>query len=334
MTNPPIDTYFGDSLTEGDLPSGARNLTYPWAVSSAAGRYANVLAIAGSNTADQAPYIYGYTPQPGSRTFIMLGCNDRIMRGDSVADQAIYSGSLGALLYWLAGSPQPAASSASWSFPAGTWNAPEAYGIGKYTAENGAQAQVTFSGDIFTLGYLLYDSGLGPVLGSFTVTIDGVEKGSFCEVPPAKIAAGPNNVPYIPALARIAGCGPGEHTALITVTGPEGSYVFLDWAGAGGTNGVPTYLLTIPRCAPTYGLPIPLNYPTQDESVAVYNAIIDDLAAQAVADGLTNVSLIDTVPWLNPACDLGPDGLHPTQQGQMNLAACVIAALNEMCRPR
>lgn len=313
--------FFGDSVTSGGLSgqsTGEFGAGYPFIFSSFRGEECVDKAIAGSTSANLiytagqlSLALYGTVPQVDDRFFIMIGTNDRIQRGFGAGALALFKAALLAEVYWLA-SNKVVARDAAWTFT-GTWaNDWPGLTVGKYSATVGSKASVAFDGDVLAFGYVLMVAG-----GSFSVTVDGVSKGTFSSVAPANPSVPPFNQGASPALLRIAGCGSGVHVAEFTVV--SAATILLDWVWT-GANDLPVHLLTIPRCDPA-------NYPSSDAGVAAYNATIADVAALAVADGL-NVSVIDVSSRIDPlSADLMGDGVHPSNRGHLNIVGLLNAVL-------
>lgn len=333
------NVHYGDSITAGEVAGQG----YPWLFAMVRGDKVNNQARGGSNFADVALQAYAHTPIAGERQFIMVGANDRIHRGDNAADLQLFQQGIGALLYKLGA--QKATLTAS-----GACATDNVYGFG-YTCNNpGDTISFQFTGPTLALGYRAYDmqavggGPLVPIVGSFSVAVDGVNVGTFATTPVAKIASGPRYCdysvgswpcPFAPQLLRLTGFAPGvSHTAVLTVQPNTYPAVTINWASSGLSSGAPIVALTMTRSLVAAAPSCNGNqcYTYFDQSTAAYNSAISAATQQAAADGL-NVTLVDTSAYVSPYAgadvndgDLGPDNLHPSLMGQANLAAALVAA--------
>jgi len=303
--------FAGDSLTD-PVTLGTYGLVYPALFSCWRLEGAINIAKAGSCAADQALAIYLNPPEVGDRCFLMLGTNDlgpvaNSGRGYGAAALSLYSTTMLSYLYFMGGNIRTARD-AAWSYT-GTWG--DNASIGKYSNTAGSTAAVQFSGDVFAMSHLLVDG----IAGSFSLAIDGVNKGTFSPVPPATINTWYAHQSWAPSLIRIAGCGAGDHTAVLTLVS---GYVLPDFIWL-GPSGVSAYGLTIPRMrAPAVGT---------DAGVAAYNSALAGAIATASGDGIV-AALIDTFAAIDPASpDLVLDGIHPTNQGHLKLHAALRAVI-------
>jgi hypothetical protein len=174
MTN----IFAGDSITD-PATLGTAGIVYAQWFSAMRGENAVNIAQGGSCAADQALAIYANPAASGDKYFFLLGTNDLANRGYGSAALALYSTTILSFLYFMGGVTKTARDPA-WSY-SGSWT--NSAGVGKYSSQVGATASVNFSGDIFAMSYLLSDL----VTGTFSVTIDGINKGAFSVVPPAAI---------------------------------------------------------------------------------------------------------------------------------------------------
>jgi len=303
--------FAGDSITD-PATLGQYGIVYPQWFSALRLETADNIAKAGSCAADQALAIYANPPATGDKCFLMLGTNDlgpnaNSGRGYGAAALTLYSTTMLSYLYFMGGNVKTARDPA-WSYT-GTWG--NNASVGKYSNTVGSIATVQFSGDVFAMSHLLADG----VPGSFSITIDGVNKGTFSPVPSTTINTWYLHQTWAPALIRIAGCGAGVHTAVITLIS---GYVLPDWIWL-GSSGVPVYGLTVLReRAPSVGT---------DAGVAAYNSTLSAAIATAAGDGIS-AALVDTSAAIDPTgADLLSDGVHPTNQGQLKISAAIRAVL-------
>lgn len=295
---------------------GSAGIYYPWLLATMT-RNPNLLNFArnANAAADQADAIYARNPVAGDRHFYLVGTADRAINGCTPAALQLFSMILGAEVTWLACDKKVANVEGAWTW-SGAWLPGGAYGgIGKYSVTPGDYAEATFMGDVCRLGYTVENSW-GK---SFTLSIDGVERGTYSAGPPTGIVSAYGR-PYAPALAAVSGCGPGQHTARLTVNPGYGA-VEVDWLST-GPNGLPLYLLTLPVTSD----------PGVDLAISIYNGVIRAVATSAADDGL-NVTVVDTGSAIDRATDLcvtnrqGLDGIHPNSSGHMKMTIALLDAL-------
>lgn len=337
------NVHYGDSITAGEVA----NISYANIFASIRGDRVVNTARGGSTIADVAIQVYAHSPVVGERQFIMVGANDRIHRGDNASDIQLFQQGIAALYYRLGTqhailTPSPSCST------------DVTYGLGFTCYNPGETISFSFTGPVLTLGYRAYDlqavggGPLVPVVGSFSVTVDGVAMGTFATTPVAKIATGPRvcdyNVgswpcPFAPQLLRIPGFSSGPHSVILTVQDSSCASsgcnaVTINWAGSGVSSGVPIVALAITRsmvaAAPSCNGSQCYTY--YDQSTAAYNTAISAIVSQAIADGIS-ATFVDTWNFVSPYVgqdgnngDLASDLLHPSVYGQHNLAAALVAA--------
>lgn len=302
---------FGDSVSAGKGTAGYTvgpgASYYPDIVAMMAGKRLLNLAVGGMMAADACDVVYANPLEADDSTSLFFGVNDSRQYGTDANKLACYKSILAALTYFLGQNCISAQTCPS----AGTWS-PSGYYYASTTP--GSRINFTFNGDVLTFGYGQQRSP-GVYAGEFKVTSDGVDMGHFSFGPPADFTTFDGRT-YATMLGRIAGCGTGCHAGAIEVV--SGS-VYLNWIGQ-SIKPNPIYLLT------TYLMNF-YGPNGSDAAVAALNAQVAAVAAQAAADGL-NVTCLDTGSTIDRTVDLlavnplgQPDGLHPTQQGNANLAS-------------
>lgn len=299
---------FGDSVTAGNgiagWTVGPGASYYPNIVAMMAGKRLLNLATGGTMAADACDVIFANPLGAGDSASIFFGVNDSPQYGTDANKLACYKSILSAHAYFLG---QSVSSASTWT-QAGTWATNSPY---THSSSAGSTLTTTFSGDLLTFGY---GQQVG-YSGEFSVTVDGINKGSFYFNPLANFTTN-NGRNYATMLGRIDGCGAGSHTVVFTVVAGN---VFINWIGQ-SIKSNPIYLLTT-YLLNSYGAN------GSDAAIAALNTQVAAVATQATADGL-NVTCLDTGSTIDRTVDLltvnqlgQPDGIHPTQQGNVNLAS-------------
>lgn len=309
------NAWFGNSETAGGfVTSGLPRLYHPWMVSYLREEGIENYAVGGSHATHQSVAIFGNTPAANRRYFYSVGTNDNIGKGYASAQIETFKSIVSAQVYWMAGN-KVIGQNAAWSYT-GNWSNNNLLGIGKYTGTPGDTATITFTGDLFLFGYIIGDSPYG---GTFNIAIDSVDKGTFPITAGTIIQSGGAGPNWGPAVLRVAGLGSGSHTAVITAveantTTPR--LVFVEWLGV-GSNNLPVYLLANPNLNQSIW---PANV---YDGVSVYNTALSGIASQAASDGY-NVTYLDTSL---TGTDMGPDGAHPTNQGEAKKTNILLNAI-------
>lgn len=320
---------FGDSITAG---TGA---------SDAAHRYINLLAtykgwtltnnaVSGSQISDptQIDMLYDTTITADMNIVTLAGANDMRTSQSNAALQQTYRNSLLAALAYCA-LPDTYKTWAPSMSSTGTWVTSPSVSNGKglRSSTNGSTLTTTVEGDTVYVGYVVspnYD-------GTFTVTIDGVNRGTFsttASVPTRTVDSGE----WANVAVRFTGLSDKPHTVVVTITSSTGKDVWIDWIGG---NGIP-YEITGPNvwvgncCRMTSG-----GYSTwggSDTLVAVWNNMIREVCEALASDGL-NVLLVETTDALDPATGLDTDGLHPNDTGHQQIADAFAAKMSSFSKP-
>ena len=229
---------FGDSEIAGALITDVPRLYHACLTALWRGEDFEQHAVSGYVVPAMADRVYAHSPAAGERFEIQIGTNDLLAHGAGAAAVEVFSSSVSALALWLAGNKSVAT---GWSFT-GSWSTTGTT-PGKYTTSAGATASGSFTGDVLLLGYTISD--LVSSMGRFTLSVDGVNQGTFSCAAGSSTARNIDTNSYAPALIRLAGFGAGAHTFLITAL-DAGKIVFVDWVSS-GSNGLLCSILSIPK---------------------------------------------------------------------------------------
>lgn len=305
---------FGDSITLGVAASSGHSWV---ALVQSVGLSLTNCGVSGAMAIDGAPSIYATTPSATDKFTIAYGTNDEITYGTSAQKRGYYKAALAAYIAWLGSALTSGQSGITYS---GTWTNLSSYGgaLFKRSDQNGSTASFSFSGDVLYLTTLQQDIATG----TFSIVIDGMNKGSFSTAAPGINST--LGASFGPQLIRIAGLGAGLHNVVLTVTSPSGGANAI-YIGPWGTPspGASVALQNVLRLSnAAYS-----TYSVTEANVASYCADVSDLCSTYAADGL-NVRLVDAFKAVNPCCDLSQsDGVHPVDSGHAKLAAQYIAIL-------
>jgi hypothetical protein len=313
---------WGDSITYGMLASVAAK-KYANLVTAAQGWTLIDSGVSGNMVADFGSPIYAVAVKPYDRYSYMIGTNDGRHNGVSAPLQALYKSGLAAQMAWLAIPDENKLYGISGAVTyTGAWTAtPTGWTLGKYTQAAGATAAFSVTGTTIYIGTIVIDTTFG-LSSSWTVTVDGVNQGSFTSVTSETLTtfnATPHN---IPGLIRIAGLSAGTHAVVVTQTS---GIVYFDWA-AGNANAATStgpflwQSSIIRQSTSGYG-----TFGSSDTIVAAYNVDVADNVAKLLADGL-HVYLWDSWAAVNNTTDLA-DGLHPNDAGHAKIAAALEAEI-------
>ncbi|MBX3732591.1 MAG: hypothetical protein KF791_08360 [Verrucomicrobiae bacterium] len=342
---------FGDSITWGSSPSA------PVAQNNWNGVVANSLGLSLTNLAYSSACIpdIAWQAMPGfpitnaafhggsgvaspttittnDVSVILTGYNDA--RDNFAGDPSyitFYRNALAHVAAWL-GIPTSAKRYAQTASSTGSWINYAQHGgaIGRSSSVNGSTLTWTnLMGRTVYIGYL--DSS-DDSLGSFTVTVDGVSRGTFaCNTAYANRAvrssqgpipnqAGPNGdgtITQTPVLARISGLDDTTHTVVITVSALP---VTILWAGGSGdacaaqgyTSGPSVWIGGTLRCNPAGSFSKP------DQDMGVFTKAQRHVAAALASDGL-RVQHVPAGEVFSPS-NMSGDNVHPNSAGHAQIA--------------
>jgi lysophospholipase L1-like esterase len=318
---------FGDSITQGYNSTNHLTTAYVPLIGAAANLTVINNGFSGDMIGDQADSILATTVNSGYIYTYALGTNDeRIYSTSTNKLQDFKSAHLSTVAYLAIEDARKIKGISGSVTYTGTW-ATDAYLIGKFATTNGSTATFSVRGRTVLIGYWKY---YGSYTGSMSVTVDGVNKGSYSITPTAgeDITTGHGRA-YIPALFIVSGLSDGNHTVVLTAT--VGDFIPFDWAAGVDYDllGPKVYVANIAHMTSAgYG-----TYGGSDDNINTYNRVIRNNVAYLASMGL-NVALVDVCNVTNPATDLDTDGLHPTDAGHAKWAAAFLRVMNGLTQPR
>lgn len=305
----------GDSITKGE----AVTTPFPAYIAGAKGWSAVNNGVNGAQAADIADSVYALNIDGTSINVIAVGINDARTANGDATKKAIYASTHLAELAFSAFKTKLKADSPYLicqgfaSVGGGQW------GWGKWSNVYGESVSGSVSGSVVYVGYTARDT----MAGTFTVTIDGANKGTFSNSGGGKI----NTVlgrTWTPQVLRFGGLASGTHSVVITNVTSGTGYVHFDWMAGTGDQSAPlpsVYVGNITRMSPsgytTYG--------GSDTVMDDYNRIIMQNVMLLSKDGLAVFS-VNSQDAISPATDLA-DGIHPTQAGYNSIGDVFLTTL-------
>lgn len=283
----------------------------------------------GSTVADLLAAAFNFGPVVGDQYIMWLATNDKILSGDITNRESSSFESHLALLLQLASKEGSVKVSAQSATAAGTWanSVFSSRAFGKSSATNGSTLTFTVSGTTVAV-QSFWENSNG---GTFSVTIDGVGKGSFSNQPPGNLVVSNVGATVGPAVNLITGLASGSHTVVITVTSATNvsNNVYIGFV-AGYVQGA--------SISATDPLVVAIN--TQDFTTAGntaqscntarntrFKTAIAANVATALGLGL-NVKLVDADALLGANASLFTSGgIHPNETGYNLIKNAVIAAI-------
>lgn len=263
--------------------------------------------INGGQTADQTANLCSITIGAADAGVVELGFNDMWYYGNDLNKIGYFRAGYQSILAYLA---TPSKQLGKNTPSVGQWVNTPSFGIGKKTTNPGDTITFTVSGTTVYFGTIQF-SGID---GSYSVTIDGVSKGTF-----QTNAPGMNTHLQMPCgqkVLRFAGLSSGSHSVLITAISGN---VFAEWCSGNTQANKPlVYALNITHCTAA-GYAYDANTPINDTVHDTYNATISSAVQDLVSDGL-NVVLVDDAALNIPSEDTYSDGVHPNDTGHCKIA--------------
>lgn len=305
---------YGDSITTGTGATSFAN-SYLGLLQTDLGVTFSNQAVSTSMAMDQATALYSIAASSGDVTTIMLGTNDQAKYNTDATKLDYYVKALRAFGIYTGAVTTPATPANGVSYTAGWITGGYAWSsYGSTTV--GSTATFSATGNTIALGMICQY----PNASTFSVTIDGVNKGTF-----ATGAADMKTIlnrAYGPMCLAFTGLGAGSHTVVITVVN-GGTQVYLQW-----------FSVLTPKSGVVYvNTPYAVNYTIggSDANVDTYNAALASLVTELSGYGLT-VSLADANSVLVKATDMA-DNVHPNNAGHLKIRNKVYTAITGNASP-
>lgn len=322
-------TDFGTLLTQGGKTRGiiGDSLSLYGGGTVLADHYGwtlNNTARGGDAVADQGPKTFRYQPIAGDIYAVWLGTNDKNLGGGITArENDTKAGHLATIMHLAtkeANKVRPPAMTKT-----GTWIALNSFstdGNGTGTVTNGSTLTASVTGtDICIVGW--WDSTT--TTGAFSITIDGVSKGSFNAFPASGNLG--NQVTIGPFALLFSGLSNAAHTVVLTATSGVGQPVYISYF-SGHVSGA-----SINPADPLVAVSNIHDYTaagnTAQGTTTAQNLRYCTLIAANVttAQGLgLNVKLVDIVSIITSS-DIIADGIHLTQGGYLKVRDAFVAQI-------
>ena len=321
------------------------SITFGTGASTTATDYVNRLALAknwtvnnqgvsGSkvNDTNVTDYSYAKTAANGDNTTLMIGVNNSQQNGTDLNYLDTFRGNVAAVSAWLT-IPDGFKIRASAATKTGTWAVNTGiYGSMDYVSTTNASTMTAIVTG--TTAYIGHIRSVG-VTGTFTVTIDGVNCGTFntSGSVPARIV---DSATYGAYLLRFPGLKTGPHTIVVTVTSVTSASnpVYIDWFGGNGfehdINDPCLWLANTTRATSAY---YTAHAPFTDAAVSLYNNAVAEVYNDLSTDGL-NIMFVDAAHAYIIPTDVAADGLHPADSGHQKLANVFASAMSSIVKPR
>lgn len=325
---------FGDSTGTGTGAITPSTDGYVPTLSTARALTVTNRSVSGDQAADQLKLVNAITVANGHMSTLFIGLNDTRQFGANRQKLTTFKRAHMAAVAWLA-IPDAMKLKAQGSGIAftGTWANDAANGnIGKSIAPGTAgTATATVYGSTVYIGYIVLGTN---VVSDFTVTVDGVVRGTWSCTPNGGGAiATQNALSYAGALIRIPGLTEDKHTVLISVAAGNTGTVFLDWIGSNLTgpnkDGPNVFVGNLYRLNSTGYAVAPAN--SSDAVIALANGMIRQNVDILASDGL-NVALVDIASRFDPAVHLNADGVHPNNAGHLIVRDAFREPMNQIGR--
>ena len=258
----------------------------------------------------------------------LTGYNDMRYFGTDANGLETYQRTLRAGVAWISRAYADCfqANHGGWAYT-GTWTSASVCGlVTKYSNTSGDIAQISVTGTAVTVAWI---SRFGLDDGStFTIKIDGATvatvDSNFGSDSGYQAGASLRSR-YAPMALRFDGLAAGAHTVTLTLT--SAGYTQVAFVTGNGEATQPKVMLGGPlkMTAGGYASSSPYNAGS-DTAVANYAAAIQDVVADAVADG-RDVTYIDVNLFYTPAADVDTDLIHPTNQGHAHIFDAFVSGL-------
>jgi hypothetical protein len=286
---------------------------------------ANITARGGNTVADQSPDTFMFNPAQGDIYPLWLGTNDKNLGGGITNRETTTQLGHLALVLHLATKEGANKVRAQSMTAAGTWanmtstTDPK----GRSSTTNGSTLTCSVTGtSVAVVGYWNNSQA-----GQFSVTIDGVSKGTFNATPPGALV--PSNIGLTsgPFAQTFTGLSNTTHTVVITVVSATSAsnVVYIGFvAGYGSVVNIADPLVVVANTHDYTAAANTANGTTTAQNTR-YKTLIAANVTTAQSFGL-NVYLVDADALIGNSALLGPDGLHPLQSGYLVMRQAFVSA--------
>ena len=284
-----------------------------------------ITAVGGDCVADQGNESFMFSPAQGDTFLLWLGTNDKTLGADDADKESNTQKGHLAILFQLGIKDGVNKVRANAMSSTGTWTAlgttidPR----GKYSSTNGSTLTASVSGTTVALVGWRNNTQAG----QFSVTIDGVNKGTF-SCTPAGAKAPSALIGYGPFALTFGSLANTSHTVVITVTSATNAsnVVYMSFvAGLGSTIDPADPKVFVGNTHEFTAAANTLRSITAGRNDR-YKTIISGNVTTAQGLGI-NAHPVDVDAAIGDA-DLGSDGLHPNQDGYIKVRDAFIAVMD------
>ena len=269
--------------------------------------------LSASQAADMSRVAQEEYPPVGWETYnIGVDGNDAAKYKTDAGKQAFFKNTLRATIAWLLLTDKKTGwGPQAWITFGGTWTqSPSPCPCGKYTTQAGASASATVSGTTVWIG--LSEGDYVDMSESVTVTIDGIDRGTFSVKRPGITTI--LGQWWGRCAWYFGGLSAGNHTVVIT-NNQSGKFLHLDWI-AGSDQADPSLVRVgnmVKATAWRYA-----NDGYTQSVIETYNTIIADVVAEFTANSL-RVLLVDQFSVFDPVTQAADQYGHPNDVGYLGL---------------
>lgn len=337
---------FGDSIMAGANASGAVDHYSPGNHPVGVNAFMSILrrrlglplqnfAIGGNELMDQARlYIFRNTPSATTLVIQATGANDEKIKTTAAQHQFLQELEI-ACDVWLAAQPAVVRAQSGLVARTGTWAATntdlgDIWAFGLKTNTLNSSLTVEVEGPAVVVGMLVIDPDLYPTTAEYTVTIDGVVKGTFSHTAGDGIVSRQGGG-VAPRGLLFEGLGDGSHTVVVKYVtagafGIECGFIAgLNYADC--SSGALLHVETIAK-QKTGG------YADggSDVNTIAINAIKSNVVSK-LSDYGCRIKLVDRFSVITDA-DIDADYIHPLDSGHLKIANAEFASVDVFSVPK
>lgn len=307
----------GDSLSVNGIASQLADW-YGWRL--------NITAKGGDAAADQANCAFRFSPAQGDIFTCWTGTNDNFLCGTDSNKKSVSQSAHLSMLLQLAtkeGSNKVRAASMT---ATGTWasGAADTDVLARNSSTNGSTLSCSVTGT--TVALVGWQAA--SFTGQFSVTIDGVNKGTFSSAIPGGAVPSNQGKPFAPFAQLFTGLSNAAHTVVIAVTSATGASAVVDIsfvAGYGSTINSSDPLVVTANIYDLGSTGNTLNG-TTSANIAAYSALISANVTTARGIGL-NVKIVDAASIVQVSDINTTDRIHLIQSGYLKVRDGFVAQI-------
>ena len=322
--NPAV--FWGDSFTLGVGASAGKGFSN--IISDVIKAQELNMGLSGGSIVDISKRVFTTETNLGNINFILPGFNDQAHFGENSNNLQSYGDSLEAIITYVSiPNVNKVFSSSNSVVRDGVWNTFNEYGgTGLYTDVVGSKLTFTIDGDTAILQYIQQYLNQS----SFSVKIDGVNRGTFTSVGNVSNGGAISNLMYSSKQQVFTGLGPGQHSVVVEyLSGGSGEFSFIL-----SCSGIPSNLnLTLVggTCNEnTIGASLIWNYTSYTDTA---NKNFKNKSIE-ICNKLTSIGLpvlyVNTTDYDANTKMVNQDNIHPNNIGHEAIASSFLNKLNRL----